>query len=105
MRAVVESARPVTDTKWLVIANVESETLYGMEYSVALVIEVVELREPRNYSRIGLSFKLLKASCTCRASAYRKPCKHVNAARAAAVEHLKKLLEQGEPSRETQDGT
>jgi hypothetical protein len=95
VRAVVRSLRPVTNSRWYALVDVESETLYGVEYSVALIVEVKELREPRSYERVGLAFRVLRASCSCRAGALGKPCKHVEAARIVVVERLKAIYSHG----------
>jgi hypothetical protein len=95
VRAVVRSLRPVTNSKWYALVDVESETWYGAEYSVALIIEVRELREPRSYDKIGLAFRMLRASCSCRAGALGKPCKHVEAARITVIERLKAIYSHG----------
>ncbi len=95
MRVLVKSLRPVTNNKWYALADVESETLYGVEYSVALIVEVRELREPRSYDRLGLAFRILRASCSCRAGALGKPCKHVEAARITVIERLKTIYGHG----------
>ena len=95
MRAVVRSLRPVTNSRWYALVDVESETWYGAEYSVALIIEVHELREPRSYDRVSLAFRLIRASCSCKAGALRKACKHVDAARIVVVEQLKSIYSHG----------
>jgi hypothetical protein len=89
VRAVVRSLR------WYALVDVESETLYGMEYSVALIVEVHELREPKSYERVGLAFRVLRASCSCKAGALRKACKHVDVARIVVVEKLKAIYSHG----------
>ena len=95
MRAVVRSLRPVTNSRWYAFVDVESETWYGAEYSVALIVEVHELREPRSYDRAGLAFRIVKASCSCRAGAFKNTCKHINTARIVVVEELKTIYGHG----------
>jgi hypothetical protein len=95
VRAVVRSLRPVTNSRWYALVDVESETWYGAEYSVALIVEVHELREPRSYDRVGLAFKVVKASCSCKAGAFKNTCKHINTARIVVVEELKTIYGHG----------
>jgi hypothetical protein len=95
MRAVVRSLRPVTNSRWYALIDVESETWYGAEYSVALIIEVRELREPRSYERVGLAFRIVRASCSCRAAAFKNKCKHIDTARIVVVEKLKSIYSHG----------
>jgi len=95
VRVAVRSLRPVTNSIWFALADVESESWYGVEYSVALIVEVRELREPRSYDRIGLAFRIKSASCSCKAGALGKACKHVNAARIVVVEELKTIYGHG----------
>jgi hypothetical protein len=95
MRAVVRSLRPVTNNRWYALVDVESETWYGVEYSVALIVEVHELREPKGYDKVGLAFRTLRASCSCKAGAMGKPCKHVEAARTTVIEKLRALYGHG----------
>jgi hypothetical protein len=95
MRAVVRSLRPVTNSRWYALVDVESETWYNAEYSVALIVEVHELREPRSHDRVGLAFKIRKASCSCKAGALGKACKHINTARIVVVEELKTIYGHG----------
>jgi len=91
MRALVKSLRPVTNNRWYALVDVESETWYGVEYSVVLIVEVHELREPRSYDKIGLAFRTLRASCSCKAGALGKPCKHIQVARVTVIERLRAL--------------
>jgi hypothetical protein len=95
MRAVVRSLRPVTNSRWYALVDVESETWYNAEYSVALIVEVHELREPRSYDRVDLAFKVVKASCSCKAGAFKNICKHINTARIVVVEELKTIYGHG----------
>ena len=68
MRAWIDSLRRLND-KLIVYATVESSTSTEL-YSVILLLDG--------------SYNILRATCTCKATAYGRMCKHIKVARVLA---------------------